>query len=311
MNDTPPVSQPKSTSILTGVPEALAGVIIFSLTTPAMKVAVQSFDPVVVGVGRILLPVIPAIIVLLCLRAPLPTWRQFRALAVTSACIVFGFSWLIAAALHEVPSFHASIVIGGIPLATAVAARLRGGAKQPALFWAAAITGFLLVSGYGFAKSGWQVSSADILLLVAATFCGLGYSEGARVGREVGTVAVSCWIPILAAPFAVAVCWNKWPAHFTEVPFHSWVAFLYCGLFSAFLGLFVWYRGLALGGTARIGQIQLAQPFFSLIVAGLLLHETLSLGDWITAVGVVTCVAVAQTAAASRASTATVAAEPA
>jgi len=42
------------------------------------------------------------------------------------------------------------------------------------------------------------------------------------------------------------------------------------------LGFFAWYRGLALGGTLRVSQVQLVQPFLTLLFAVPVLGERLS-----------------------------------
>lgn len=270
------------------------GILIFSLTMPTMHIALQDFDPVIVGVGRTLIAAVPSAIILLLIGSPRLSFRQIRSLVVTTSCLTFGFSWLTATALRHVPSYHAGIVIGGIPLATALFATLRTRRTQPVLFWVAALVGSLIVMAYGFVNGGFHFTSADLLLLLAAGVCGLGYVEGSRLSEEIGTTVLTCWVPLASAPLALVLCWNKLPAHLETVHLSSWLSLLYNGLFSVFIGFLFWYRGLARGGMARIGQIQLAQPFFTLAASALLLHETLSLFDWLTAGAVVACIAITQ-----------------
>ena len=88
-------------------------------------------------------------------------------------------------------------------LATALATTVRTRKKQSTAFWIASLLGSLLVVGYGFAKSGWVFSHADFLLLAAAAVCGVGYSEGAQLGAEIGTQRLSCLMPLAAVPAAV------------------------------------------------------------------------------------------------------------
>ena len=45
-----------------------------------------------------------------------------------------------------------------------------------------------------------------------------------------------------------------------------------------FLGFFAWYAGLARGGVARIGQVQLAQPVLTLGWSAALLGEHVGRG---------------------------------
>ena len=55
------------------------------------------------------------------------------------------------------------------------------------------------------------------------------------------------------------------------------VALAYHALFSMFLGFFAWNAGLALGGIARVGQIQLLQVFVTVALSAWLLGETITL----------------------------------
>lgn len=297
-------------SALRGVPEALVGVFIFSLTAPTMRLALESFDVTVVGLGRIVIAAIPSVILLALTGRPRLTFAQFRSLLVVTACLAFGFSGLIALALKHVASHHAGIVIGGIPLATALFATLRNRQRQGAHFWVAALAGSLIVVAYGFLKSGGRFTSADLILLLAAGVCGLGYAEGSRLGQQIGTRTVTCLVPLVAAPIAIFFCLGKLPEHPWSVPTVSWLALLYNGLFSTFIGFLFWYRGLALGGIARIGQVQLLQPFFTLAASAFMLGEPLSVFDWLSAGGVVACVAVTQSASTRKVRDAETLAEP-
>jgi drug/metabolite transporter (DMT)-like permease len=285
-------------------------VALFSLTMPLMRIAVGELDATFVGVGRMLLSVLPACIVLTCVGWPRLSWGQLGRLAIVTACLVFGFAWLTAHALKTVPSHHAAIVTGGIPLATALAATFTGGWKPSWRFWAAATIGSMLVAGYGVMKSGGALSLADLLLLTAALVCGIGYSEGVRLTAEVGAIRMTCLMPLMALPGALELCWGKWPTVWSDVHAVTWLAFLYNGLVSAFGAFFFWYPALRRGGAARIGQIQLIQPFLTLASSAWMLGEKLALADWLVAAAVVGCVAVAQRARGAAKSPASVAEEP-
>ncbi|HEY8965367.1 MAG TPA: DMT family transporter, partial [Candidatus Methylacidiphilales bacterium] len=172
-------------------------------------------------------------------------------------------------------------------------ATLRGGQRQPWFFWVAAFAGSLLVVLYGLGK-GFAASWADLLLLAGALVSGIGYAEGTRLGREIGTTVLACWAPIAALPLALALCAGHLPAHPGQVSLAAWSALLYNALFSAFVGMVFWYRGMAKGGIARIAQLQLAQPFVTLLFSIVLLGERPAWGDWLAAAGVVGCIALAQ-----------------
>ena len=279
---------------LTAILGGLLAVALFSLTIPFMRLAVHELDPTILGVGRILLAAVPAAIVLGFIGVPRLRWGQVGRLGLVTGCLVFGFAWLVATALRTVSSHHAAIVTGGIPLFTAIAATLVGGQRPSLRFWLAAATGSLLVAGYGVVRSGGAITLADFFLLAAAAVCGVGYSEGTRLSAEIGSIRLICLMPIMAIPGAILVCWAKWPASWESVHAVTWGCWLYNGLISAFGAFFLWYPALRRGGVARIGQLQLIQPFLTLASSALLLHESLSRIDWLVAAAVVACVAVAQ-----------------
>ncbi|MEA3209302.1 MAG: hypothetical protein QOE70_2359 [Chthoniobacter sp.] len=210
----------------TAVLGGLLAVALFSLTIPLMRLAVHEFDPAILGVGRILLAAVPAVIVLGSIGVPRLSWGQFGRLCLITGCLVFGFAWLVATALQTVPSHHAAIVTGGIPLFTAIGATLVGGRRPSVRFWVAAATGSLLVAGYGVARSGGVVTLADLLLLAAAAVCGVGYSEGTRLSVELGSIRLTCLMPIVAVPGALLVCWGKWPVSWQSVHAISWACWL-------------------------------------------------------------------------------------
>lgn len=259
-----------------------------------MKIAVRELDPAVLGIGRLAVAALPATVTLLCLRAPLPRARQFASLGVAVLCFC-GFAWTLAEALRGVASHHAAIVSGSIPLVVALVAVIRDRERQPLLFWLATLAGAGVVTGYGLFNAGGHFTRADGLLLIGALCCGIGYAEGARVGKEIGPLAASCWVPILAAPLAVALSWRHQPADWREISPQTWMAFGYNGLFSVWLGFVFWYRGLTRGGMARVGQLQLLQPVFTLLLVVLFFREATGLQDWLAAAAVLVCVVLAQT----------------
>ncbi len=209
---------------LGAVRDGLIGIGIFSLTMPTMKVAVRDLDPVFVGVGRLLVAVIPAAITLMVLKSPLPHRRQWLSLLTVVGCLAFGFSLFLAQALVWVPSFHAAIVAGAVPLVIALVATIRERHPQSVSFWLAALAGALTVIIYGLAKSSWSFTHADLLLIAVAIVGGIGYAEGGRLGKEMGPLAVSCWVPVVATPFALLVCASKMPESLQQVPASAWLA---------------------------------------------------------------------------------------
>jgi drug/metabolite transporter (DMT)-like permease len=273
------------------------GVVIFSGSLPATRVAVQSLDPLFLTVVRAAIAAVLAIAYLLATRAVRPTRRQLILLAIVSLGVVVGFPLLSALALRHVTSAHAMLFIGLLPLSTAGFAVLFGKERPRPAFWLFSISGSLLVAGYALSNGGTGSMAGDGAMLAAVVVCGLGYAEGARLSRELGGTAVISWALILALPAMAPLVFLTAPASF-DFPVPAWMALCYVSVFSMFVGFLFWYRGLALGGVGRAGQLQVLQPFFGLILAALLLGEPVSWPMVAVTAGVVLCVAGARRFAA-------------
>jgi len=255
----------------------LLGVLAFSLTLPATRVAVASFDPFFVGLGREFVAACLAGPLLFFTRQPRPNASQLRRLWIVVATLVFGFPIFSALAMQRADASHGAVILGLLPLATAVAGFLRAHERPSFAFWCASATGSFAVVGFALAQGGGRFTVADWALLAAVISSAFGYAEGGRLGRELGGWQVICWALVLGLPLIVpAVGWLTWQHGLVATP-ASWIGFAYVGVISAFLGFFPWYHGLAIGGVARVGQIQLLQPFFTLAFAAAFLGETFSL----------------------------------
>lgn len=283
-----------------GLGYGFLGVLIFSLTLPATRVAVASFDPTEVGLGRALVAAIPAVVLLVLTRQPLPSWRQLVSLLVVIAGVILGFPFLSAWALRQVPAAHGAIVIGLLPLATAFAGAVRGGERASPLFWLSSIVGSAVVVGYALLNGAGQLQAADLALLGAVAAAAIGYAEGARLARVIGGWQVISWALVIAAPFISVPVLIAVANHGIAAPPSAWLAFGYVALFSQFLGFFAWYHGLALGGVARVSQLQLLQPFLTLLASAFLLHEQVTLLTILVALIVVGTVAIGRRAAVVR-----------
>ncbi|QGZ56507.1 DMT family transporter [Paraburkholderia acidiphila] len=251
----------------------LAGVLIFSGSLPATRLAVLSLDPVFLTGGRATIAGVLGVLLLLSLRAARPARNEVWPLVIVALGVVVGFPLLTALALQHVSSAHAIVFVGLLPLATAVFGVLRAGERPQPAFWvfsaagSAAVVAFALRHGIDASPLG------DALMLAAIVVCGLGYAEGARLSRRLGGWQVICWALAISLPVMAPLAWWLRPASFAAVSAASWWGFAYVSLFSMLIGFVFWYRGLALGGIAGVGQLQLLQPFFGFVLAALLLHE--------------------------------------
>jgi drug/metabolite transporter (DMT)-like permease len=175
-------------------------------------------------------------------------------------------------ALLHVESMHAAVVTGVLPLGTAVIGAVLLRQRASFGFWACAIVGCLLVLAFAW-QAGGALRLADAMLLLAVLSASLGYVVGARLSVQMPAQAVICWVLVLSLPFTLPLMLWQWPDQ--PVSLAAWGGFAYVTLFSMWLGFFAWYRGLALGGTVRVSQVQLVQPFLSLLFAVPLLGERL------------------------------------
>ena len=266
------------------------GVVIFAGSLPATRLAVMGFDPLFLTAARATIAAILGGAVLLLSRQPIPTKADLPALAIITFGVVICFPLLSALALQYVTSAHAIVFLGILPLFTAIFAVLRGDERPPVLFWVFALLGSSFVAGYAALSSGHTSLLGGLLMLGAVIACGLGYAEGARLSRALGGWQVISWALVLSLPIMLPMIWLIWPKALTSVNISAWLGLIYVSVFSMFIGFIFWYRGLALGGIAAVGQLQLLQPFMGLTLAALLLNETVSIGMLVSTLGAVVCV---------------------
>ncbi len=267
------------------------GVVIFSGSLPATRLAVMEFDPVFLTMARAAIAALLGVLVLRLFKEKRPARNQWAPLAVVSLGVVIGFPLLTALALQYVTSAHSIVFIGLLPLATAVFGVLRGGERPRPVFWLFSILGSVLVMGYAFAQGLSAAPAGDLLMLLAVLVCGLGYAEGATLSRSLGGWQVICWALVISLPVVAPLSLILAPASFGGISLPAWLSLGYVALFSMLIGFVFWYRGLAQGGIAAVGQLQLLQPFFGLALAAGLLHEQVSLGMVLVTVAVIGCVA--------------------
>ncbi len=270
------------------------GVLCFSFTLPATRLADTLLGGIVVGLGRALVAAVLAILLLIVRREPLPARRHWPGLVVVAVGVVVGFPLCSSLALQSLPASHGAVITGLLPAATAVMAVLRAGERPSKLFWVSCIAGALAVVLFAVSEGAGRLQPADLLLLMAVLLGGLGYAEGGRLSREMGGWRVICWALVLMAPFLVLPV--VFSFHLHENPAHplAWLGFIYVSVVSMFLGFFAWYRGLAAGGVARISQIQLLQPVLTLLWAVLLLGEHITLLMLLASVLIIACAAASQ-----------------
>jgi drug/metabolite transporter (DMT)-like permease len=267
------------------------GVLIFSLSLPATRLAVADFDPFFLTVTRASVAGFLGLALLLAFREKQPNLTQVGSLLIVSVGVVVGFPLLTALALRTITSAHSTVYIGLLPLATAVFGVIRGGERPAPAFWLFSCLGSALVSGFALYESGNILAAGDLYMLGAIVVCGLGYAEGATLSRVLGGWQVISWALVISLPVMAGLMLLMWPPSFADVAVSAWLGLVYISVFSMLIGFVFWYRGLALGGIAGVGQLQLLQPFMALGWAALLLHEHVTPIMFLVTAAVVGCVA--------------------
>lgn len=267
------------------------GVLIFSGSLPATRAAVADFDPVFLTVARASIAAVLALTLLMVFRQKRPARDDLVSLMVVALGVVVGFPLLTALALQYVTSAHSTVFIGLLPLATAVFAVLRGGERPKLAFWLFSGLGSALVAGFALTQGFAASPIGDLLMLAAIIVCGLGYAEGAKLSRRLGGWQVISWALVISLPVMGALMVYTMPGSLAGIGRPAWLGLAYVSLFSMLIGFVFWYRGLALGGIAAVGQLQLLQPFFGLLLAATLLGETVGWQMVAVTGAVVLCVA--------------------
>jgi drug/metabolite transporter (DMT)-like permease len=252
------------------------GVLCFSLTLPATRFAVVDIDPTTVGLGRALIAALLASFFLWFSGERLPNKKYWFGIVLVSAGGVIGFPVMTSIAMTYTHASHGAVVLGLLPLFTAIFAVFFCDERPSFVFWLAGLSGSALVVGYTLTISQGGFVLYDILLLFAAIFAGLAYAVGARLSSEIGSWQVICWALLFSVPFIFPIVTFSIIENGFTVKSKSLFGFLYVSFFSMFLAFFFWYRGLALGGVAKIGLLQLLQPFLTIGFSILLLGEAVS-----------------------------------
>ncbi|MDP3617513.1 MAG: DMT family transporter [Rhodoferax sp.] len=254
---------------------------IFALTLPMTRLAVGTpeapqMSGVFIALGRAVIAALLSAAFLLVTRAPWPRRADWLPLGVVALGVVFGFPLCTSIAMRHVEAVHAAVIVGVLPLATAAVGAWLHGQRPSNGFWLCAGLGTALVVAFAILRSGRDgltLAPADALLLLAMACAAVGYGVGAQLSQRMRPEFVICWALVLSLPINLPLALLEWPQ--AAIKTQAWGAFAYVGVFSMWLGFFAWYRGLALGGTVRVSQVQLLQPFLGMLFAVPLLGESL------------------------------------
>lgn len=280
----------------------LIGITLFAATLPMTRIATGTTDAplmsaLFVAMARAVLAGLLSLLLLIGTRASVPAREDWVPLAITAAGVVFGFPLFTSVAMRQVEAIHASVIVGVLPLATAVVGALLHRQRPSPMFWGCGMLGCLWVTSYALIRAGSTLSflhlqAADLMLFAAMVCAAVGYGYGGRLSKHMRGEHVICWALVISLPITVPIAAWDWPS--TEIPTASWGALAYMGVFPMWLGFFAWYRGLALGGTVRVSQVQLIQPFLSMLFSVPLLGESLDIQSFGFGLGVIAIVFVSK-----------------
>jgi drug/metabolite transporter (DMT)-like permease len=274
--------------------DGLIGVTIFSASLVATRLALTGMDALFLSAARAALAGLAGAAALALLRQRRPRGTDIRALAIVATGVVVGFPLLTALALRTVSAAHGTVFVGLLPLATAVFGALRSGERPSPVFWLLSFCGALVTVAFAARGLDGQPGTGDVLMLAAILVCGLGYAEGGVLARRLGGWQVIAWATVLSLPVSLPLALILAPAAPAAIPLPAWAGLAYVALFSMLIGFVYWYRALARGGIASIGQLQLLQPFLGLGVAALVLGERIEPAMIGAALAVAACVALAR-----------------
>ena len=252
------------------------GISIFSLTLPFTQMAVNEMSPFFVAFARASIAGICALILLIFTKSKFPNKIQIRRLIIIVIGVIYGFPIFTSIAMKTLPSSHSGIVLGILPLAMSLFAAIKYKEKPSSSFWMISIFGTFIVISYTFIDNNGSLMIEDLWLLFAILFAAIGYSEGGTLAKEMGSIGVISWALVISLPINLFASYLFYEINYSSISFQAIISLTYVGLFSMFIGFFFWYKGIAIGGISRVGQVQLIQPFLTIVGAYFLTNEKIT-----------------------------------
>ncbi len=268
------------------------GMVIFGGTLPATRIAVSAIDPIALTSLRTVIAGLCSLVLLIVLRRPLPPRALWPQLVIAMICVTFLFPFLMSLGIQTVDASHGGVVFGIMPIATALVAVMITHERPRPLFWIASFAGAALVATFALRQGGGALSTGDLLLFAAVIVSGIGYAFSGRLTSRMPGWEVISWVLVIALPISIPATALTMPADITHIALKPWLGLLYVALFSQWIGFFAWNAGMAMGGIARVAQMQLLQPFVTFALAAFFNDETITLQILLFAAGVVATVAI-------------------
>ncbi len=271
-------------------------IIAFGFTLPVTRLAIQELDIIFVGLGRAIVAAIFATIVILIYSPRLPPKSIWIRLIITSLGVVIGFPLFATIAMKYANASHGGVILAILPLATAIASVPFANERPSLGFWICGILGSGIVIIFALSENNSSenqtIGFGDLFLFLAVISAAIGYAQGGALSKTLGGWQVICWALIIGAPLLIPVILIFSENVNYSASMQAWGSFVYLALISQFLGFFAWNKALASGGIAKIGQLQLLQPFVTLLASAYLIGELISYKQILFAMIVVCIVAI-------------------
>jgi drug/metabolite transporter (DMT)-like permease len=268
------------------------GMVIFGGTLPATRIAVSQIDPIALTSLRTAIAGLCSLVLLIVLRRKLPPRALWPQLVITMVCVAFLFPLLMSLGMQRVDASHGGVVLGVLPIATALVAVAITHERPRPLFWIASVAGAALVIAFALRQGGGALAAGDLFLFASVAVAAIGYAFSGRLTSQMPGWEVISWVLVIALPLSIPAAVLTMPADITHIALKPWLGLLYVALFSQWIGFFAWNAGLAMGGIARVSQIQLLQPFVTFALASVFNDETITLQILLFAAAVVVTVAI-------------------
>jgi drug/metabolite transporter (DMT)-like permease len=252
------------------------GMAIFGGTLPATRLAVSAIDPIALTALRAAIAGVCSLTLLIALRRPLPPRALWPQLLIAMICVAILFPLFMALGMQTVDASHGGVVLGVLPIATALVAVAITHERPRPLFWIASLAGAALVIAFALRQGGGAMSSGDLLLFAAVAVSAIGYAFSGRLTSSMPGWEVISWVLVIALPISIPAAWLTMPSDIMQLPAKPLLGLLYVALFSQWIGFFAWNAGMAMGGIARVSQMQLLQPFVTFALAASFNGETIT-----------------------------------
>src|SRR6201995_1683529 len=214
------------------------GMAIIGGTLPATRIAVSAIDPLALTALRTAIAGLCSLALLIVLPRPLPPRRLWFPLAVAMLCVSVMFPFLMALGVQTVDASHGGVVLGILPIATALVAVLITHERPKPLFWIASLLGAAIVVAFALRQGGGALSTGDLLLFGAVAASAIGYAFSGKLAASMPGWEVISWALVIALPLSLPIAIFTLPADLSQIAPKPWLALLYVALFPQWIGFF-------------------------------------------------------------------------